>query len=259
MKKPAKYNELTLSNNFLFSKVMRNKEICKKLLEIILNIKIDHLEYIEEEKVVDVSLFSKGVRLDVYTGDDAQRVYNVEMQATNPKNLPKRSRYYQGVIDLNLMEKGGEYNDLNKSYVVFICMEDIFGKGRHIYTFENICLQDKNLSLGDEAIKVFLNPLSDIDDVDKELSNFLKFLYTGKPVDDFTKLLSEQVEYAKSNEEWEVEYMYLEAEKMDARAEGRIEAIISLVKEGLLKVSDAAKHLGISEEALLHEMNKADF
>ena len=60
---------------------------------------------------------ARSVRLDVYIKDNKNTIYNVEMQTTNPRNLPKRSRYYQGMIDLNLIEKGENFNKLNKSYM----------------------------------------------------------------------------------------------------------------------------------------------
>ena len=44
------------------------------------------------------------------------------------------------MIDLNLLQKGEDYNRLKKSYVIFICTEDIFQKKRAIYTFENLGL-----------------------------------------------------------------------------------------------------------------------
>ena len=43
------------------------------------------------------------------------------MQTTKYEELPKRSRYYQDIIDLNLIEKGEAYDILNTSYVIFIC------------------------------------------------------------------------------------------------------------------------------------------
>lgn len=48
-------------------------------------------------------------------------------------------RYYQGMIDLNILEKGGDYNKLKKSYVIFICTFAPYGQGRHLYTFEYLC------------------------------------------------------------------------------------------------------------------------
>ena len=75
------------------------------------------------------------------------------------------------MIDLNLIQKGEDFNKLNKSYVIFICTEDICGKGRHIYTFENLCIQDTRLGLNDETTKVFLNPVSDMDEVEDARKN----------------------------------------------------------------------------------------
>ena len=120
------YGELGFTNDFMFAKVMRNHRLCKQLLEVILDVSIERIDYLEEQKAIDHSVDARSVRLDVYLEDDRRTVYNVEMQTTNPRNLPKRSRYYQGMIDLNLIQKGEDFNKLNKSYVIFICTEDIF-------------------------------------------------------------------------------------------------------------------------------------
>ena len=243
------YDELGFTNDFMFAKVMRNRKLCKQLLEVILNVRIERIDYPEEQKTIDHSIDARSVRLDVYIKDDMQTVYNVEMQATNPKNLPKRSRYYQGMIDLNLIQKGDDFNKLNKSYVIFICTEDIFGKGRHIYTFENLCIQDTRLGLNDETTKVFLNPVSDMDDVDKELKNFLMYVANGKPVDNFTRELEREVEDARKNKGWEEEYMTLRMIEHEKYNEGLNEGI-SQGKAGSLvnSVDNLIKNLGLSLE-----------
>ena len=84
----------------------------------------------------------KSVRFDIYVEDGNNTVYNIEMQTTENRNLPKRTRYYQGMIDLNILEKGENYKDLKRSFVIFVCTFDLFGERRHIYTFENRCLQN---------------------------------------------------------------------------------------------------------------------
>ena len=48
----------------------------------------------ENQKVIDLLLDSKGIRLDIYLKDEKDTVYNVEMQRGKHKNLPKRLRYY---------------------------------------------------------------------------------------------------------------------------------------------------------------------
>lgn len=217
LKREKAYNEysrLTLANDFIFAKVMMNEKLCKKLLEVILGIKIERIEYVETQKTIFHIIKSRSVRLDVYVKDSEKTVYNIEMQTTNTRNLPKRSRYYQGMIDLNLLKKGKDYKQLNKSYVIFICTFDVFNKGRHIYTFENYCEQDKELCLNDEATKIFLNPYSDMEDIDEELNNFLRYLADGKPVDDFTRELDQEVTIVRENRKWRLAYMTM-ALKMD--------------------------------------------
>lgn len=136
-------------------------------------------------------------------------VYDIEMQVSDTKELPKRSRYYQGMIDLQLIDKGQFYAELNRSYIIFICPFDTFGKGRHIYTFENTCKEDKSISMGDEAVKIFLNASGTLDDVSKELKAFLDYVAGKKPEDSYIERLDEAVKEAKKNREWRHEYMTL--------------------------------------------------
>lgn len=219
------FKDLTFADDFMFAKVMLNEKLCKQLLEIILEIRIKSLRYPEEQKVIDPSYDSKSVRLDVYVDDEDGTVYNIEMQTTNPSNIPRRARYYQGMIDLNLIEKGEDYSKLAKSYVIFICTKDICKLDKPVYRFENYC-KDYDIPLKDEAYKVILN--ADCTELqDTELGNFLKFVRTGEPTDEFTDSLQNEVSVVKRNEKWEVEYMTLlmrDREKIEeGRKEGRKE------------------------------------
>ena len=102
---------LNLADDFLFAKVMSDKVICKKVLEEILNIKIQEIKMPEQQKVIDLVLDSKSVRLDIYVNDEHNTIYNVEMQKSSHKNLAKRSRYYQGNIDLDMIQKDLELRE----------------------------------------------------------------------------------------------------------------------------------------------------
>ncbi len=76
------------------------------------------------------------------------------------------------------------YNDLPTTFVIFICATfDPFNKGRHIYTFQNICTEDTNIKLNDGAYTIFLTPKGTADDVNPELKAFLDFV-AGKSSDD---------------------------------------------------------------------------
>lgn len=201
---------LTLLNDFMFGAVMRDPEKCRKLLECILGVRIKKIEYIENQKVVDyLKVDAKGVRLDVYVEDDENTVYDIEMQATSKKELPKRMRYYQGMIDINTLQKSKKYSKLKKSYVIFICDFDLYGKGRHIYTFENRCIEDNSIAFGDEATKIVLSTKGIVDDVNEELKGVLRYIGGEEPTTEFAKELDEAVKKVKSSEEWRREYMTL--------------------------------------------------
>ena len=204
------FEELEFKDDFMFGVIMRNPKYCKPFLETILGIKISDIKYPKTQESIDISVNAKGVRLDVYVEDEKDTVYNIEMQVALNKNLPKRSRYYQGMIDLNILEKGEDYKNLKRSYVIFICTFDLFGKGRHIYTFENRCLQDYEIDLGDETTKIILNTKGIMNDVSDEMKNLLDYIDGQESSDDFTKELETAVRDVKNKEKWRVEYMTLE-------------------------------------------------
>ena len=61
-----RWQSLTPSDDFVFSKMMRNEVICKGLIETLLGFDIDRIEYPEEQKSIDIAMDAKSVRLDVY-------------------------------------------------------------------------------------------------------------------------------------------------------------------------------------------------
>lgn len=131
---------------------MRNKRICKYLIEKVLGISIREITYPETEKTQEGDPDKKSVRLDVYVEDEAGAIYNIEMQTTNsPKfgGLAKRSRYYGAQLDVNALKRGGRYRDLPKAYIIFICTFDAYGLGRSQYTFQRICKEERTLEMGD--------------------------------------------------------------------------------------------------------------
>ena len=229
-----KYEELDFTDDFFFCKILvKNKQLCRELLEMILQIKIAKIVFLAEQKPIEVTADGKGIRLDVYVEDDAKTVYDIEMQPTMKKNLPKRSRYYQGMIDLNLIERGANYKELKKSFVIFICLSDPFDKGLHVYTFENRCRECTELLLGDETTKVFINAAGTADDVTQEMKDFLDYLQGKGAKSNLARCIEDEVNKARVHEEWKVEYMSLflrDQEKFEEGEEkGREEKMRTIV------------------------------
>lgn len=242
----TEWDELGISNDFLFGKIMRNPELCKELLQRILpELEIDRIEYPETQKSIQPDVDTRSVRLDVYVKDDKNTVYDIEMQVADTKELPKRSRYYQSMIDLQLIDKGQSYKKLNQSYIIFICPFDLYGKGRHIYTFENVCKEDTSICLKDGTTKIFLNAKGEMDDVSKELKAFLDYAVGRKSDDVFVRKLEEAVEEAKRNREWRHEYMTLLMRDQENIEKGKIYGAISMCRD-----------LNLSEDMIIKKLKE---
>ncbi len=248
------YEQLQLKDDFLFAKIMSDKEICKRLLEIILDVKISDIVYLEPQKTIDLTANAKSVRLDVYVADESHKIYYVEMQTFNRKNLPRRSRYYQGMSDLDSLEKGMDYNALNDSYIIFICMFDLFGKGRSIYTFQNCCKEDNSIILADGTTKIFLNATGTGDDVSEDLAAFLKYLAGEVRDNKFIKEIDEAVVKARNNIDWRHDYMTLEMKYREFLEDGRELGLELGREEGIRVLIQTLREEDIEEERILTKL-----
>ena len=224
-----RWENLTLANDFLFGKIMHDPQLCTEMIPRILpNMDIGHIEFTKPQKSAKYSLDTRGVRFDVFAQSDSRKLFDCEVQTSDKKDLPHRTRAYHSMMGLEALEKhalrtSGSYNDMPDAFVIFICMFDPFGLGRHIYTFRNSCKEVNGLNLDDGAVTIFLNALGKSDDISAELKAFLDFML-GKPSGDpFIKILYEQMNIAKLNAKWRRVYMRNMLYERELRAEGRIE------------------------------------
>lgn len=266
------WDAITIKNNFLFQETLRNKSLCKQLLERVLHIQVKTIRYMETEKTMKAQLSSKNTRLDVYVEDKDGNVADIEMQTTDTKSvinyderdemtiireLPLRTRYYQNIIGTNMLRKGMHYRELKKAYVIFICTFDPFGDGLPIYHFTYRCKENDNLQMDDLTENIFLNVKAADKTDDEELAAFLRYVDGQKPDSSFTKKLDEEATRIKNNEDWRLKAMTLDMEIQDMkkriakreREKGKQESKIEIAKKLLddgMDVSKVAKLTNLS-------------
>ena len=210
-----RWENLTLANDFLFGKIMSDAELCTEMIRRILpDIDIGHVEFTQLQKTEKYSLDTRGVRFDVFAKSDSRKIFDCEVQTSDKKDLPRRTRAYHAVLGLetlktDTLKKSGTYNGMPDAFVIFICTFDPFKLGRHFYSFCNICNEDNSLKLNDGAVTIFLNARGKIDDVSVELKAFLDFMLGKKSDDPFIRRLDERLNEAKQNSEWRRNYMLL--------------------------------------------------
>ena len=177
-KERKRFKDLNLLDRFLFAEAMEDQQNMELLLDIILNQETRLKQPTQTEKELRRTNEDRQVRLDVYTVDEKDVIYDAEPQKINTKNFPKRSRLYQGLIDSNLLPPGSvDFNALNTVVIILITPFDIFGHELYKYTFHMKCEEVPELQLDDGATRIFLNTHGKHPElVSEELIELLKYI-----------------------------------------------------------------------------------
>ena len=257
-----KLSDLSLIDDYLFGLFVqeaKNDEIIKGLVERMLDIKLSKVTVKQKQHDVSNEPDLHGIRLDAFIQDDLNTLYDIEVQAVNKNNIPKRMRYYQSLIDREQMPSGEyDYGKLPKTIIIFVTDFDLFGKGLYRYTFENTCIENNAITLGDGSIKVLLNTKgTNRTGVKKELIELLEYFHSStketanRSSSDFIKKLDEMLAKIKNNPEFGGEYMsYQEAmytERKTGWQEGMQEGMQKGIQKGMQKGIQKGRQEGIQE------------
>ena len=253
-------DELTFTDDGMFQAVMHDSVVCSKIIEHLLHVQIDHIDYPELEKTIAPYYTSKGIRMDVYI-KDSSRIIDIEMQASSMDTLGKRTRYYQSMIDIDSLMKGDDYSKLKESYILFICKHDPFKDDNKIpyglpcYTFKTKCSENGEVNIDDKTIKVVYNASAYEKEEDEWIRSFLNYVYTGETgEDDFSNYLSAMVEKIKQDEKFRSLYLSMNLHDRDlikeATQQKAIEVAINAFKIGLTP-EQITKVTGLSLEQVL--------
>lgn len=218
--------ELPLSNDFMFSQVMRNEDICILFLEALLQRDIKRIVFIDKQKDLSDSYTSHGIRLDVYINDENGTVYNIEMQNSSRRVLERRCRYYQSGMDRHLLEKNADYDELGETYIIFVCNFDYFRRGLAVYERESKFKDCEDLIYDDGSHVLFLNSHYREGNADHAILEFLDYVRTNNEVESHSDLMEKvktAVQSVRNDETKEESYMTWEMSMRDARKEAKEE------------------------------------
>ena len=228
-------SELPLSNDFMFSQVMRSEEICKLFLEALLGLEIRRIEYLDRQKDLTDSYEYHGIRLDVYLKNEAGTVFNVEMQADRQNDLSKRVRFYQSGIDRSELPKGADYTSLSDSYVIFVCNFDYFHIGKAVGERVSF-LKGTDVAYEDGSHVFFLNSRYTEANASKPILEFLDLIRTNDVERVYETPLAKEagkrMQAVRSDKELEVSYMTLAQKMLDERRLGYAEGIEKGIEKG---------------------------
>ena len=238
--------DIPLENDAMFAEVMRRKDACIGLLETIFegrrirDIVYEDDFYIEPQKNIIFDPGNKSIRLDVYF-EDEDAVYDIELQKVKRWNLAKRSRMYSSMMDANMLDKGLEYDALKKSYVIFVCMFDVFGQGMKSYRFRTMCENVQGLPLDDGRYIIVVNTKGSAGDSTEDMDAFFRYLNGGiKSIgtgehsgNRFVEKLDRYVLDINGDEDWRQGYMKYELNLIEKYKDGKAEGVNEGRAEGI--------------------------
>ena len=190
----------------IFGYVMSKKENCLHLLQIALpELHLKEIIEISPQKPIDMNLFEKSSRFDIFAKDDKNRVYDIEMQNVQLDFLPERAWYYlRQLQNKNAPKKGEDYDKINASYVIFFCRFDPFDEDRAVYHFD-FSERENHRRIMDQAghIMFFNSKGKNRENIGPQMAEFLDYLngHVQRPSKYIAKLNNDIEEYI-STPEW---------------------------------------------------------
>lgn len=258
MKTKRRLQDLTIKDNFMFCAVMSAEENCIGFLEMVLGFPIAKIDVSYERNMVYHPEY-KGIRLDVYAKDEANKHYNVEMQVRREIPIEKRARYYHSQMDMELLSAGISYEELPDTFVIFICDYDPFGKGLYYYTCRTKCEEDALLEYEDGCRTIYLSTKGkDEEKVPKSLVRFLKFVAADIEQsdqdfeDDYVEQLQKSIHTVKESREMGERYMIFEEMMEEERRVGRIEGELQAKRDSIYELLE---DVGVISGRLQREIN----
>lgn len=233
---------INLSDFVLFLSVMKEKRAYQNTLSIIMDEPDIQIREVKVEQVILNESGKRAIRLDAWAVSEDERQFNMEMENhSGSDSIPKRSRFYQGLIDTPYLKSGKKtkYKHLPSTVIIFITQEDIFKHDLAKYTFTERCKEIEDLELGDGTTKIFLNLTSK--NGSKELISLLQYMrYTDinnpeiivkdKRIVELDNIVTE----VKNSEEWEDVSMNIYEQGISRGIEdGRKIGIEEGIKEGI--------------------------
>lgn len=188
-----KLEKLNLIDNFLFQQMLSQEdgeEFARILLSTILGRHIRNVKIVPQKNILGIDTDKHGIRLDAYIEEKndelngevvdvkiVPNIYDIEANKTYEKeSLPKRIRYYHGLIDTQLLSTGVNYSKLPNMVIIVILPYDPFDKNRMVYTIQNQCVEDPSIPYDDGTRKIYLYTKGTEGNPSQALKDMLKYI-----------------------------------------------------------------------------------
>ena len=245
----------TLMSDIFMRNVFKQRECLEYVLQVIME-KQD-LKVIEQIIQKDYkNLQGRSAIMDCVARNSEGKQFDVEIQQDNEGASPKRARYHSGLMDMNTLNPGQDFDELPESYVIFITRDDILGYDFPIYHIDRH-IKEADDSFQDEAHIIYVNSRKQ---EDTELGRLMHDLHCKRADEMHSPVLAKRVHELKDTQKG-VELMCHEMEKIYSEGmesgekrgiemgelKAKKETILSLAEMGI-PVDKIAKAVNLSEK-----------
>ena len=184
---------LTIMSDIFKRNVLKKQECTEYILRVIMDRK--DLEVKEQVLQKDYkNLQGRSAVLDCVARDTESKRYDVELQQEEEGASARRARYHSGLLDMNTLEAGQDFDELPESYVIFITRDDVFGYGLPIYHI-NKKIEEVRGDFQDGAHIIYVN--AKIKDKETALGRLMHDLQCRTADEMFSEILAERVRELK--------------------------------------------------------------
>ena len=222
------FDRLGITDDLMFGTVFQDPNLCQGLIELLLGIQVEKIEFVERQGLLDAGPLSRAGIVDLLVRDAAGNEYDVEMQNVATPGIARRARRYLTLVDANMLDRGQRFEDAGDAIVIFICANDPFGRGWKRYDFMRTCAQDGQ-PMDDGTSIVFVNAAGTRGDYGDGFDAFLRYLSNDTVIEsDYVRSVDAAVRGVRANPQvrryrllWSEKYRDEIADAMDeGRAEG---------------------------------------
>ena len=241
----------TLMSDIFMRNVFKKRECLEYVLQVIME-KQD-LYVIDQVIQKDYkNLQGRSAVMDCVARDSTGKQFDVEIQQDNEGASPKRARYHSGLMDMNTLNPGQDFEELPESYVIFITRDDILGYGLPIYHIDRQ-IKELEEAFQDEAHIIYVNSKKQDD---TQLGRLMHDLHCKKADEMHSPILAKRMYELKETQKG-VELMCHEMEKIysegmesgEKRGElkAKKETALSMAEEGM-NIQKIARLVKVSEK-----------
>ena len=242
----------TLMSDIFMRNVFKQRECLEYVLQVIME-KQD-LKVIEQIIQKDYkNLQGRSAIMDCVARDSEGKQFDVEIQQDNEGASPKRARYHSGLMDMNTLNPGQDFDELPESYVIFITRDDILGYDFPIYHIDRH-IKEADDSFQDEAHIIYVNSRKQ---EDTELGRLMHDLYCKNADEMHSPVLAKRVHELKDTQKG-VELMCNEMEKIysEGMESGEKRGELKAKKETALSLAEMGLPVEKIAKAVNHDVNE---